>query len=138
MSVRISIALVLLVFVLTGCGSMRSSPDTPMSAGGLTPTAEDKEAGLVGIAPDFDLKAYRVIGVSLFPVVDKLEDEGDRRFAATMAAFFNTELVRRLRESGLFQRVVNLAETQYKPVAGEKMLRLEGDITRLGRGSRQP
>jgi len=74
--------------------------------------------------------------VSLFPVVDKLEDEGDRRFAATMAAFFNTELVRRLRESGLFQRVVNLAETQYKPVAGEKMLRLEGDITRLGRGSR--
>src|SRR5213594_4072091 len=66
MSVRISIALVLLVFVLTGCGSMRSSPDTPMSAGGLTPTAEDKEAGLVGIAPDFDLKAYRVIGVSLF------------------------------------------------------------------------
>ena len=51
MSVRISIALVLLVFVLTGCGSMRSSPDTPMTAGGLTPTAEDKEAGLAGIAP---------------------------------------------------------------------------------------
>src|SRR5206468_5077689 len=52
------------------------------------------------------------------------------------AAFFNTELVRRLRESGQFQRVVNLTEGGYKPVAGEKMLRLEGDITRLGRGSR--
>ena len=49
MAVLISIALVLLAF--TGCGSMRSSPDTPMTAGGLTPTAEDKEAGLAGIAP---------------------------------------------------------------------------------------
>jgi len=134
MTFLVSIALVLLAF--TGCGATRSSPDTPMSAGGLTPTVEDKEAGLVGIAPNFDLKAYRVIGVKLFPVTDKLEDEGDRRFAATMAAFLNTELVRRLRESGLFQRVVNLAEGEYKPAAGEKMLRLEGDITRLGRGSR--
>jgi hypothetical protein len=134
MNLLISIALVLLT--LTGCGSMRSSPDSPMSAGGLTPTIEDKEAGLVGLAPNFDVKTYRVIGVKLFPVTDKLEDEGDRQFAATMAAFFNAELVRRLRESGQFQRVVNLAESDYKPAAGEKMLRLEGDITRLGRGSR--
>ena len=134
MTVPVSIVLVVLVF--TGCGATRSSPDAPMGAGGLTPTIEDKEAGLVGIAPNFDIKAYRVIGVALFPVTDKLEDEGDRRFAATMAAYFNTELVRRLRESGQFQRVVNLAEGGYKPVAGEKMLRLEGDITRLGRGSR--
>ena len=134
MTVLVSIVLVVLVFA--GCGATRSSPDAPMGAGGLTPTIEDKEAGLVGIAPNFDIKAYRVIGVALFPVTDKLEDEGDRKFAATMAAFFNTELVRRLRESGQFQRVVNLTEGGYKPVAGEKMLRLEGDITRLGRGSR--
>jgi len=130
------VSIVLVVLALTGCGAMRSTPDSPMSVGGLTPTIEDKEAGLVGLAPNFDIKAYRVIGVALFPVTDKLEDEGDRRFAATMAAFFNTELVRRLRESGQFQRVVNLTEGGYKPVAGEKMLRLEGDITRLGRGSR--
>ena len=134
MTVLVSIVLVVLVFA--GCGATRSSPDAPMGAGGLKPTIDDKEAGLVGIAPNFDIKAYRVIGVALFPVTDKLEDEGDRRFAATMAAYFNTELVRRLRESGQFQRVVNLAEGGYKPVAGEKMLRLEGDITRLGRGSR--
>src|SRR2546428_13463221 len=133
MNILIAIALVLLT--RTGCGAMRSAPDSPMSAGGLTPTIEDKEAGLVGIAPNFDIKAYRVIGVALFPVTDKLEDEGDRRFAATMAAYFNTELVRRLRESGQFHPVVNLAQGGYKPVAGEKMLRLEGDITRLGRGS---
>src|SRR5438094_505312 len=130
------VSIVLVVLALTGCGAMRSTPDSPMSVGGLTPTIEDKEAGLVGLAPNFDIKAYRVIGVALFPVTDKLEDEGDRKFAATMAAFFNTELVRRLRESGQFQRVVNLTEGGYKPVAGEKMLRLEGDITRLGRGSR--
>src|SRR5439155_955013 len=127
------VSIVLVVLALTGCGAMRSTPDSPMSVGGLTPTIEDKEAGLVGLAPNFDIKAYRVIGVALFPVTDKLEDEGDRKFAATMAAFFNTELVRRLRESGQFQRVVNLTEGGYKPVAGEKMLRLEGDITRLGR-----
>src|SRR5206468_5680064 len=85
--------------------------------------------------PGFDVEAYRVIGVTLFPVTDKLEDEGDRRFAATMTAFLNTELVRRLRESLLFQRVVNLTETPFTLAPGEKVLRLKGGITRLGRGS---
>ena len=128
---RVCIAIGLLVFA--GCGATRSSPDAPMSAGGLTPTIEDKEAGLVGIASGFDLKAYRTVVVAPFPVTDKLEDEGDRQFAAKMAAFFQVELVRRLKDSGLFQRVVTAND--YKPVAGEKTLRLEGNITRLGRGS---
>ena len=128
---RVCIAIGLLVFA--GCGATRSSPDAQMSAGGLTPTIEDKEAGLVGIAPGFDLKAYRTVVVAPFPVTDKLEDEGDRQFAAKMAAFFQVELVRRLKDSGLFQRVVTTKD--YKPVAGEKTLRLEGNITRLGRGS---
>ena len=51
-----------------------------------------------------------------------------------MSAFFQTELVRRFRESGQFGRVVNLTETEFKP-GGDKALRLEGDITRLGAGS---
>jgi hypothetical protein len=134
MTVLVSIALVLLAF--TGCGSMRSSADSPTGAGGLVPTMEDKEAGLIGIAPGFNLKGYTTITVKPFPVTDKLDDEGDRQFAAKMSTVLQGELVRRLRDIGLFTRVVNLAETQYTAPAGERVLRLEGDITRLGRGSR--
>ncbi|HWM78662.1 MAG TPA: DUF4410 domain-containing protein [Candidatus Acidoferrum sp.] len=109
--------------------------DHPTGAGSLTPTVEDKDAGLVGIAGGLDIKAYQVIAVSLFPVTDlTIKDEGDRRLAASMSAFFQSELVRRLRESGLFARVVNLTETSWQPGA-EKALRLDGRISRLGEGS---
>ncbi len=37
------------------------SPDEPLGAGGLKPTLEDKDAGLVGIAPGFDLGSYRMV-----------------------------------------------------------------------------
>ena len=134
-SVR-GLSIAALAVALAGCwGAMQTSPDAPTAAGGLSPTVKDKDAGLVGLASDFNVKAYETIGVTLFPVTDTLEDEGDRRFAAEMAAFLQTELVRRLRESGVFQRVVNLTEADYKPATGEKVLRLEGSITRLGRGS---
>jgi hypothetical protein len=63
-----------------------------------------------------------------------VKDEGDRRTAVSMSAFFHSELVRRLRESGLFTRVVNLTETPWQPGA-EKALRLDGRVTRLGEGS---
>jgi len=109
--------------------------DHPTGAGSLTPTVEDKDAGLVGIAGGLDIKAYQVIAVSLFPVTDlTIKDEGDRRLAASMSAFFQSEFVRRLRESGLFARVVNLTETSWQPGA-EKALRLDGRISRLGEGS---
>lgn len=109
--------------------------DHPTGAGILMPTIEDKDAGLVGIVGGFDLKAYPVIAISLFPVTDlTVKDEGDRRTAASMSAFFHSELVRRMRESGLFTRVVNLTETPWQPGA-EKALRLDGRITRLGEGS---
>jgi hypothetical protein len=52
-----------------------------------------------------------------------------------MASFLRTALVRRLREGGLFQHVVEVNETEYQPSPGERALRLEGAITRLGRGS---
>jgi uncharacterized protein DUF4410 len=133
-SVR-GLALLVVAIALAGCGATRSSADNPLSAGGLTPSIEDKEAGLVAVAPGFDVKRYATIGVALFPVTDKLEDEGDRRFAAKMAAFLRTELVRRLRESGLFKRVVEVNAAGYQPGPGERALKLEGAITRLGRGS---
>jgi len=55
-------------------------------------------------------------------------DAEDRKLAAEMPSFLQGELVRRLRESGLFTRVVNANETDYTPGA-EKALVLEGEIT---------
>ncbi len=125
-----------LSLLLTGCiGAYRVKADRPTGAGPLTPTVEDKDAGLVGISSGFDLKAYPVIAVGLFPVTDpSIKDAGDRRLASSMSAYFQSELVRRLRESGVFARVVNLTETPWQPGA-EKALRIEGAITRLGEGS---
>ena len=122
--------------LLTGCiGAYQVTADNPTGAGSLMPSVEDKDAGLVGIAGNFDLKSYPVIAVSLFPVTDPaIKDDGDRRLASSMSAFLQSELVRRLRECGLFARVVNLTETPWQPGA-EKALRLDGRITRLGEGS---
>lgn len=121
---------------LTGCfGAQQTKADDPLGAGGLKPTQEDKDAGLVGLAPGFDLKAYQVIAVDQFPVTDpNVKDDDDKRLAAEMVTFLQSELVRRLRASGLFTRVVNLGETEFKP-GPEKTLKLDGKITRLGEGS---
>jgi hypothetical protein len=125
-----------LSLLLTGCiGAYQVTADRPTGSGPLMPTVEDKDAGLVGVSSGFDLKAYPVIAVGLFPVTDpSIKDAGDRRLASSMSAFFQSELVRRLRESGVFARVVNLTETPWQP-GPEKALRLEGAITRLGEGS---
>jgi len=125
-----------LSFFLSGCfGAYQVRADNPTAAGSLMPTVEDKDAGLIGIVGGFDIKAYPVIAISLFPVTDPtIKDDGDRRLAASMSAFFQFELVRRLRESGLFTRVVNLTETPWQPGA-DKALRIDGRITRLGEGS---
>ena len=50
------LALLVVAMALAGCGATRSSPDNPLSAGGLTPSLEDKEAGLVAVAPGFAVK----------------------------------------------------------------------------------
>ncbi len=127
--------LAFLVF-FAGCyGAYQVRPDDPAGAGALKPTLEDKDVGLVGIADGLTLTAYQVVLVESFPVTDPaIKDEGDRRFASSITAFFQSELVRRLRESGLFVRVVNLTETEWRAGA-EKALRLQGKITRLGEGS---
>jgi len=120
---------------IAGCGAMQSTPDNPTGAGGLMPNVEDKDAGLVAVAPGFNISRYKVIVVEPFPVTDPTsKDEGDRQFAAKMAGFLQLELVRRLKSSGLFPTVVNGSQTQYKPGA-QPALRLQGAITRLGRGS---
>ena len=64
----------------------------------------------------------------------KIEDEGDRRFAEKVTTGLHQQLVRRLRESGLFREVVDASATEVKP-SDVPALRLRGEITRLGRGS---
>jgi hypothetical protein len=133
---RVFGAVVVISMALSGCfGAYQVSPDGPLGVGGLKPMQEDKDAGRVGIAAGFNLKDYSTIAVERFPVAkSEIEDEGDQRFADRMASFYLSELVRRLRETGLFIRVVNLGETDF-PIGAGKALRLRGTITRLGRGS---
>jgi hypothetical protein len=126
--------LALVCGILTGCfGAYQTSPDNPLSAGGLTPSQEDKDAGRVAVAAGFDLKRYQTILVERFPIAtSEIEDEGDQRFADKMAAFYQQELLRRLRESGLFGQVEPAKGSGRQP---GKALVLRGSITRLGRGS---
>lgn len=133
---RYFVVLAIASLALAGCfGAQQSSPDSPTGAGGLVPTVKDKDAGLVAISPNFDVKQYSVVVVDKFTVTDPaVKDDDDKKLAGEMVVFLQSELVRRLRESGLFQRVVNLTETELKPDAANA-LRLDGTITRLGGGS---
>ncbi|PYN22393.1 MAG: hypothetical protein DMD99_16925 [Candidatus Rokuibacteriota bacterium] len=131
------LGLLILAFVLAGCGAgaIQTTPDEVLTVGGLKPNMKDKDAGLVAIAPGFDLKKYKLIAVEKFPVTDPaVKDEDDRRFGAKMSPVFQVELVRRLRDTKLFEQVVDISEIQVAP--GSQALRLEGVITRLGRGDR--
>ena len=132
---RVVVHLVWLV-LLTGCfGAYQVAPDDLRAMGGLTPNVEDKDAGLVALAPGLDIKTYKVIAVGKFPVTDPaIKDDGDRRKAAEMSTILQNELVRRLRDTGLFTRVVNLSETEFTP-GPDKTLQLDGTISRLGEGS---
>lgn len=127
-----------MLVVLGGCasGAARTSADKPTSAGGLTPSIEDKEAGLVAVAPGFDIKHYKIIAIDRFPVTDPnhTKDESDVRFAAYMGNVLQLELVRRMSDSGLFQQVINTSQGELK-LTDTPTLRLQGAITRLGRGS---
>ena len=121
--------------VLAGClGVQRTTPDDPVAAGGLTPSQHDRDAGLVGMASSFDLKEYRVIAVERFSLTEMKTEEEDRQLGVAMASFLQSEIVRRLRDTGLFSKVVNLSETELT-ASPERALRLRGTISRMERGS---
>lgn len=138
-----SVRRLLMTLVLAGtsigaaaCGAVQTKAHDAVGAGQLQPTVEDRDAGLVGISSSFDVKSYDVIAVDRFSVApEDIKDEDDKQLAASMPAFFQSELVRRLRASGLFGKVINLAETPLQP-GTERALKLEGTITRLAGGSR--
>ncbi len=132
----VSILLVALSAALAGCGAVQTKAHDAVGASGLQPTQDDEDAGLVGISPGFQLKDYRVIAVDRFAVApEDIKDEDDKALAASMPLFLQSELVRRLHDSGLFEKVVSLTEAQAPP-AIERALKLEGTITRLAGGSR--
>ena len=123
--------------LVTGCmGAMARPPENPAGAGGLTPVTEDPDAGLVGVAGGFELKRYPLFLVDRFTVPASLvKDEEDKKYAALFPVALQSEMVARLRATGLFDRVVNLGETQFSP-GDQPALRLEGTITKLDPGSR--
>lgn len=122
---------------LAGClGAMQTQATDPVGAGGLAPTIEDKDVGLVGLRPGFDLKTYTVLAVDKLPVSPQaINDDEDRKVAAAMPPYLQSEMVRRIREANLFAKVVNLSETSLTP-GPEKTLKLHGKITQLDPGSR--
>jgi Domain of unknown function (DUF4410) len=131
------VLLLVVLLIVTGCNVQQQvRPEAAAGAGGLVPTQEDKDIGRVGVRPGFDLKRYRIVAVESFPVADsEVKDEGDRSFALGMTQFFQQELVRRVRDTGLFESVVAVSEAG-GPAASPDLVRLQGRITRLGRGSR--
>jgi hypothetical protein len=132
-----AVAVLAAALVTTGClGAMSRPPDNPAGAGGLTPVTEDTDAGLIGVARGFELKRYTIILVDRFSVPASLvKDQEDQKLAALFPVALQSELVTRLRATGLFDRVVNLGETQFSP-GDQPALRLEGTITKLDPGSR--
>jgi len=132
----VGLAILAIAVLGPGCyGPYRVSPDDSVGAGGLKPSQTDRDAGRVGVAQGFHLNGYRVAAVAKFPVVDpSIKGDDDRRLADGMSTFLQSELVRRLRESALFDRVVNLSETEDQTGEG-KGLKLDGEITRLEEGS---
>ena len=66
--------------MVAGCGATRSSADNPTSFGGLTPNTPDMEAGLVAIAPGFDIRTYKAV------VVEKPADKAADKPAETTAS----------------------------------------------------
>ncbi len=130
------VSLVALVITLTGCGAVRTSPDQPVATAGLTPSIEDKDAGLVAMAPGFDVKQYKAIVVERFPVAaGQIEDANEQRLADKLTTELQQQFVRRLEESGLFQPVVAGNGTAAAPT-GPPTLVLHGVISRFGIGDR--
>jgi len=130
-------ALIACAVLVTGClGAQQTTAVDPAGAGGLKPDREDKDVGLVGLAPGFDLKGYSILAIDRCAVNDpEVKDDEDRKLAAAMPEYYQAELVRRARETGLFTRVVHLGEAS-APAPAPGLLRLECVITRLAPGSR--
>ena len=129
------IALPVCAVLVVGCGAHRMSPVDPSAVGDLKPDVEDSDGGLVATRLGFAPKTYTAIMVVPFKVSSvEVKDEEDARFAKDMTAHLQAQLLKRLEAAGIFARVIDGTLSSEHP-PGEKVLRLEGDITRLTEGS---
>jgi len=120
---------------VSGCGAHRMAPVDAKAVGSLKAEIEDADANLVGIAQGFTPKAYTVLLVEPFRVdTTQIKDEEDSRLAKDMSAYLHAQLLKRLQAAAIFSRVVDGAVARVPP-AGEKVLRLQGEIPRLTEGS---
>lgn len=130
-----SLVLSLCAILVAGCGAHRMSPVNPSAVGDLKPEIEDTDGGLVATRPGFAPATYTAIMVIPFKVSPaEIKDEEDARFAKDMTARLQAELLKRLQAAGIFARVID-GTLSSEPPSGERVLRLEGDITRLTEGS---
>ena len=122
--------------VVGGCGAIRMKPVAPQASGDLKPEVEDIDGGLVGLRPGFSPKNYTAIVLTPFKVSGtEIKEDADARLAKDMAAYLQTQLVKKLQTAGIFARVIDATATADVP-GNEKALRLDGDITQLTEGSR--
>lgn len=125
----------LLVGFTAGCGNVKTTPHSAATDRALSPTQEDADAGLVGVEPGFDIKRYRAVVVERFTVTDPgIADAEDKRIADLAPGYLQEQLMRRLRESGLFDRVIEGGTVG--AAAGAPALRLTGEIAQVQGGSR--
>jgi hypothetical protein len=133
MSRRIGLVIVALL-LSSGCGNIQTRAHDPQGAPALAPTHEDRDAGLVGVAPGFAIGAIRTIAIAPVTVSDTtIDSDEDRELARTVPARFQARLAEELRATRLFDRVVSGPDV---PPAGGDGLRLDTVITHLTGGSR--
>jgi hypothetical protein len=103
--------------------------------GTLTPTIEDPDVGLVGIAPGFNLQQYQVLIVEQFLVSPaEIKDEDDIRLAKEMSGYLHAQLVAKLKGDHTLPKIIDATTSDALP-AGSGILALQGDISRLTEGS---
>lgn len=129
------VAILLSCIGLAGCGTFQTTP-TPMQTGlELRPSVEDKDAGLVGMAPGFSLAHYQLLVVEPFKV-DHLEAKDDIS-PQDMQGYFHVKLLQRLQEVEVFKRILEGKVSEIGEQGGsEKTLVLRGAIAELDPGSR--
>jgi hypothetical protein len=136
MRIRAVLAVALFgIVTLSGCGAHRMPPVDPQSVGDLKPDIEDADGGLVGVRPGFAPKNYTAIILTTFKVSpSEIKDDEDTRLAKDMAAYFQAQLVKRLRAAGIFAKVVDASVSSEMP-QGVRTLQLEGDMPKLTEGN---
>jgi len=124
-----------LVVGLAGCGTLQTTPTLMQTGLEIRPSVEDKDAGLVGMAPGFSLAQYQLLLVEPFKV-DHIEAKTDIS-PQEMQGYLHVKLLQRLQEAGVFKQIVEGPALKFSQAAGSgKALILRGVITELDPGSR--